>query len=285
MPEEKFNETIRHQRRLFLGARQLMRGAARDQFHSVRPYVYPDPLRAIDHKKTARYGKLMTRTYDAYHQHHLVILCDLGRSLTGTVGTSAKLAFYLSAAANLARHALAARDQVSLCAFRERVCVTVKRARSHDAFLPLWRGHPELAAAEIETDYNLIAPILRQLAPQRALVVLLADVVRPSVQRSLLESLGPSCRQHRFITLGLIDHRFDLGERLAERFAPGNPRTRLAPREAAEWIYSYALDAEFVAFRERMTRLPCGVFVAPEMHWLDMVRRVYELMRSSLGVM
>src|SRR4029079_18914357 len=103
-----------------------------------REYQYPDSIRHIDARKSAKYCQLMTRTYDSLLEHHLILGLDVGRSMYGRMGPSRKLDYYLSACLALAENASQSRDRLSFFAFSQKVHLTVRRSRHMADFRPLF---------------------------------------------------------------------------------------------------------------------------------------------------
>lgn len=276
VPEQEFERAVSQQRTLFQGARLRMRDRSPDQYLTTRKYRYPDSLRQIDHKKSARYGELMTRTYESLRQQHLVIALDLGRAMTGRIGGSDKLAFYLAAAWTLVDVAIRSGDRVSVFAFSRDVSYMVPRSSQLASFAALHRGDPRLTARPVESDYRLVGETIGVLGAQRSLVVLLTDASRPSLQDELLVSLRGVCRKHLTLTLSLVDRANDV-----DQLALTQETLPKGPLGTSQLVYAYWLRESLELFRRRMTQLGGGLVTAPERHWLDMTQRVYRLMRDS----
>lgn len=277
MPEQAFVERLGQQAILTQGTRKMLRGHSADQVHSIRRYQYPDTLRHIDAKKSARYGRLMTRIYDELRTHHLIMALDLGRSLCGTLKLSAKHDYYLSACLMLAQHALAAGDQVSFFSFANTVTYSIRHSRHLASFEPLFTGDPRLQARETDSRFDLLPPLIASLAGQRSIVLVFTDVSSPSGQQSLLETLPPVCQRHLTLAVGLQEHRLGL-ENLLWELQPDH----LSDRDQARLLYAYWLNDRFNLFRRQMARLGGGVVQGSDDTWLSLVTRVYARLRDSL---
>lgn len=278
VPEARFREIVSHQRLLYQGTRLLTRSITSDQYYTSREYRYPDPMKSIDHRKSAKFGTLLTRVYDALHQQHLVILLDLGRGLCGEISGSAKHDYYLSAALALTEHALKAGDQVSLVAFSDRVHISVSRSRTIQAFQPIFRGGEALKAREVATNYSLIDPILSEIAPQRSVVVVLSDCSLPSVQDALSRQLQNACRKHVLLVVGLLSRDYELSEeveRASHREFNNDSYARL--------LYCYWVNEGFDLFAQRLSRAGGGAVSIPEDYWMSVCARLYERLRLSMG--
>lgn len=281
MREEEFRALQTRQRLLFQGNRLRARAQSRDQFHSIREYQYPDPIRDIDQRKSAKYERPMVRVYEAVQQHHLVLALDLGRGMYGEIGRSRKSDFYLSACAALARHAIESQDQVSFIAFSQAQHFHISRARSLEAFGRLFRGDVMFRPREEESNYDILFPLVSRVASQRSIVLILSDVSRPSTQEQLIRSLGPLSLKHFTVVMGLLDKNYDL---LSQVLSYPQGETENAAREELYWrlSYAYKLEEEFRRFSARVADRGAMALQISEEHWLDAATRVYGLMRQSM---
>ena len=277
IPDQDFVEQVANQRLLAQGTRKIMRGQAADQFHSIRRYQFPDNLRHIDGKKSAKYGRLMTRIYDEFRAHHLIIALDLGRSMVGHLKQSAKHDYYLSACLMLAQQAIAAGDQVSFFAFANRLTYAIRSSRHLASFEPLFTGDARLRAQETESRFDLLSPAIASMAGQRSIVLVLTDLTSPSVQQGLLEVLAPICQRHLTLAVGLQDQNLHLNEMVWKL----NP-DRLSDNDQARLFYASWLNDRFQLFRSRVAQLGGGVVQGADDTWLSLVTQVYARMRESL---
>ena len=277
IPDQAFVERVGQQSLLAQGTRRLLRSHSADQLHSIRRYQYPDTLRHIDAKKSAKYARLMTRTYDELRAHHLIMALDLGRSLCGTLKHSAKHEYYLSACLLLAQHALAAGDQVSFFAFANTTTFAIRHSRHLASFEPLFKSDPRLQARETDSRFDLLYPTIVSLAGQRSIVLVLTDVTSPSVQQALLETLPAVCQRHVAIAVGLQEQQLVLDDLLWELNLD-----RLSDSDQARLLYAYWLNDRFRLFRVQMARLGGGVVQGSDDTWLSLVTRVYAWLRDSL---
>ncbi|MBF0491320.1 MAG: DUF58 domain-containing protein [Deltaproteobacteria bacterium] len=274
--DQAFEQILPLQNLLHAGARRRMQSRAAEQFHSLREYQYPDSRRHIDARKSAKLGKLMTRTFDSLHDHHLIVVLDLGRSMLGNIGSSRKMDFYLSAALTLIEHSLAARDRVSFIAFAQKVEFAVYSSRSARDFLPLFEGNFSPSALEQESNFALLNPLLQKISGQRSILLLLTDVFRSSNQDYILKYLAPILPKHLTLSLSLIDEKYDLKQRILS----ANPQN-FDLQSYNRLLYSYSLDESVQLFREKMAVLGAGVVTVPETYWLTSVEKVYRHLRNS----
>ncbi len=275
--EQDFVEHVANQHILTQGSRRILRGRAADQFHSIRRYQYPDSFRHIDARKSAKYGQLMTRTYDEYRAHHLVLALDLGRSMCGHLKASSKHDYYLSACLMLAQHAISAGDEVSFFAFSNTTTFTVRSTRHLAGFEPLFKGDQRLQAQETESRFDLLYPTISSLTGQRSIVLVLTDLTSPSVQQALLEALAPICRRHLAFAVGLQDNRFFLDHLI---WQSDNDHDR--EYDPARLFYAYWLNDRFRLFRHQIASLGGGVVQGSDETWISLVKQVYSRLRDSL---
>ena len=187
---------------------------APDQVRSIRDWRFPDPIRYLDHKKSARYDRPMTRTFDSYHQKHLIIALDLGRALCGSVGKSKKLDYYLSVVVWLAQFAIEQGDKVSVIGFSDTIDLAITRASHMSEFNTLLHDASSIQAKPIESDYHLLPVYLNKIAQGRSIVMLLSDVVRSSIQSSLRPAIPMLARSHLLLVSGLFEKQYSLDDLL-----------------------------------------------------------------------
>jgi uncharacterized protein (DUF58 family) len=273
-----FEQLASGQRLLVQGGRHRTRAQAADQFHSVRPYQFPDPIRHIDQKKTARTGKLMTRVFDSFNQHHLVLALDTGRGALGKVGESSKLDYYLSAALELAQHARRHQDRVSFFSFTRSARHIIRQTRHMESFASLYEGRAGLKATDEESEFGLLLPTVSRLSSQRSILVILTDATRASVQESLAGALAPLCRKHLVVVLGLLDEAYNL-----EQAALSHEAGSLTPETYARYFYSFSVQQSMAAFRMKASALGSATISVSEKDWMTASIRVYDALRASLG--
>ena len=283
LDEQAFQELIQTQKILYQGARRVSRSRAAEQFHSIRKYQYPDPLRHIDPKKSARYSEPMTRVFEAQHNHHLVIALDTGRSMVGTVNGSLKSDYFASAALALAENAIRSRDRVSLFSFAGQMRAEIRGSRSLASFLPLFRSSKEFKPLEEESNYRLLPDAVQRASGSRAIVIVLTDLSKPSVQDALLEALAPVCRKHLTVVVSLTDRDGDLDTRVME-FTQDEVKLRQLDsfKELySELLYSYYNREKLILFRDHFARLGGASLTVNDRDWLTSVEKLYDLLRSS----
>ena len=276
--KERFKAIIAQQKILLTGNRQALRSRTRDQFHSLRPYQYPDPIKDLDAKKSAKYGKPMVRLFESLHQHRVIIALDVGRSTLGTIAGSPMFDYFVSSILSLARNAIHQKDSVSFVAFSSSVHCSIVQARSMRALLPLLRGEESVRPCEQETDYEVLTRFISQHGGSRSIVLVFSDVSRPATQKALLRALSPLCRKHLTVALGVSDAQRSLDYRILEDKTP----SLLTPEAYWELFYSYHLDDSFVKFRSEVAHMGGAALQIPHTYWMGTTDRVYSLLRSSM---
>ena len=277
MPEESFTEMVSSQRILFQGSRLIMRGRTVDQFHSIRKYHYPDSIRHLDHKKTAKFGQLMTRTYESYHSHHMVLALDVGRAMLGQIRGSPKHDYYLSASLALAHAAVEAGDRVSFLAFSQTPHMRITKVRSVRSFQPIHRGDAAIQPREEDSNYAILGKQIAEFSGQRAIVLVLTDLSHPFVQDSLLKCVPTLCRTHLTVVLSLLDRSYDVPtviDSLGQR--------SLRTADFARLLYSYWINQRLELFGRKMSSFGGGALSISEEYWMQSSTKVYSLLRTSV---
>jgi uncharacterized protein (DUF58 family) len=277
--EETFREVVHNQRLLYQGNRLTLRGQAKDQFHSIRRYQYPDSIRSIDAKKTARYQQLMTRVYDSFFSHHLILALDCGRSLCGDLKSGDKYDYYLSACLTLAENALVSRDRISFLAFSQTVHHLIRETRAPNRLLSLLEDRSRLRAYEQETNYGLLVPAVQRLAGSRSMLVILTDFTRPSVQEPLEKILPILCRKHLTVVIGLLDAQFSLNDQIVALQG-----REINLEDYGSLLYTYWLDQRTREFQSRLGSWGGAALMISEKQWLGVVAKLYQRLRQSTGL-
>jgi uncharacterized protein (DUF58 family) len=275
--EEKFQQVVRQQKLLYQGSRRLLRSQAPELFYSIRDYQYPDPMRFYDPRKSAKFQKPMTRTFESYYEHHVILALDIGRSMSGRLGESSKLDFYLSAALHLAASALKSRDRVSFFAFHQEPEFLIRGARNFSSFQGLQSGSLELQPRMKESNYELILPLAQSCSPTRAILILLADTSRASVQKGLVKSLRSLDSKYLSVIASLEDEKYSL----EGSFAEGNSREL---DHVNRVLFQYKLLEERLHFQNQVNQYSSAVVSAHHKEWISVVGRVYETLRNSTKI-
>ncbi|MBF0107063.1 MAG: DUF58 domain-containing protein [Deltaproteobacteria bacterium] len=277
--EQAFRDLVAHQRLFYQGTRNSIRGGLPEQFYSIRPYEYPDPLRYVDAKKTARYQTPMTRTYDAYYQHHVILAMDTGRTSMGFLGRSKKIDFYLAACLMLAQNAQLSHDRVSFVAFSQKPQYVIQEARNFDPFLPVFKGTGFVRPRETESDYNTLVSTLQKVAGQRSIIVILTDASRPSIQQQMLQVLTGLAQKHLVVVITLMDSAF-----LLENSIHMADKKRFTVSGYNKALYAYWVNEGNLKFVQNIARLGGGALFLSDKDWLGAIIRLYDLLRHSVSI-
>jgi uncharacterized protein (DUF58 family) len=182
------------------------------EFDSLREYVRGDDVRSIDWRATARRrdpatggATLVVRTWRPERDRRVVIIVDSGRTSAARVADEPRIDTAFEASLLLAALASRAGDRVDLIVFDRVVRGRVQGAtgeqllgRMVDAMAPI---DPQL----IETDWDAIPTLVRQVTTNRALVVLLTSIDAPGASRGLLSMLPQLTRRHTVVVASVTD--------------------------------------------------------------------------------
>ena len=277
-PDQLFEEEIRNNSSLFVGSRSRSQTHRPEQFFAHRRYRHGDSIRHIDHKKSARYQKLLTKTYDSLQNKQIMIGLDTGRAMAGEIGGSNKLSFYTEAILNLAKNAIQTRDEVSLFTFSSKVQSFVPPTRDLSKLTNMIQHNPNIRVHEEDTQFECMPLAIRQLAKGRSLFILFSDFSRPSVQSFVREQLKIISKKHLCVCVSLIDAKIAINEQILKT----NQEQKIDPGKHAQMIYGYWLENELQNFRHNIATTKAGVITIPEKYWMDMVVRIYMSLRSSV---
>lgn len=182
------------------------------EFDSLREYVRGDDVRSIDWRATARRrdpatggATLVVRTWRPERDRRVVIVVDSGRTSAARIADEPRIDTAFEASLLLAALASRAGDHVDLIVFDRVVRGRVQGAmgaqllgRMVDAMAPI---EPRL----IETDWDAIPTLVRQVTTNRALVVLLTSIDAPGASRGLLSMLPQLTRRHTVVVASVSD--------------------------------------------------------------------------------
>ena len=276
--EQSFQEIVKRQPIFISGSRRKMRGGSPDLYLTSRPYRFPDPIRHIDHKKSAKFNELMTRTFESELNQNIVIAYDCGRSLQGSIEDSYKHDYYLSASMLIIQQALKLNDNISFFSFSNKVTHTVKKAKNINAFNPLFASNATMRPQAVETDLNLIIPTVQRLSPQRSIVFILSDSSKPSIQTELPKVVKQLTQKHVVVMVSLLDNEFNPSDRVLKM-----DQKTMKEDEMGELIYSYWMNHQIDLLRLQINRLGGGLLSIPQREWMTVISRTYHLLRSSLN--
>lgn len=281
MPEREYHLLCSRHPLLYQGIHQLTRHASPDIYLTSRAYQYGDPLRFIDYRKSARFGGVFTKEFESLHEHHLVVVLDIGRAMAGTVNGSPKSEYYRSAAMNVMRLAVRMGDSVSFVAFADSVIHALPRSRTHSHVSAV--GHSaELVVRDVASDFTQLQGVLARVAPQRAIVVILTDAGLPSIQDQVQTFTPRLGRKHLCLVVSMIDSEFDT-ERALIKASKATSTGALGGDEYLELLYRYWVHDSMASVSQSLSRAGAELILIPEEYWLDTCARIYRQLRHSLG--
>jgi uncharacterized protein (DUF58 family) len=190
-----------------LGVKPAPRRGDGMDFDSLRDYQPGDDPRRVDWRATARRGRLVTRQFQHERNHTVLIAVDASRLMAAEVDGRSKLDHAIDAGLALAYAALQAGDRVGLIAFdRELRGFAAPRAQRRQLGVLIDLLRP-LEPRLVEPDYRVVVRTLAARHRQRALVVVLTDVVEAGAA-IFTEPLAVLGRRHRVLLVALRDRLF-----------------------------------------------------------------------------
>lgn len=182
------------------------------EFDSLREYVRGDDVRSIDWRATARRrdpssggATLVVRTWRPERDRRVVIIVDSGRTSAARIADEPRIDTGFESALLLGALATRAGDHVDLLVFDRAVRGRVQGA---DGPTLLARMVGVMAPVEpqlIETDWDAVPGLVRQVTSRPALVVLLTSIDAPGASRELLAMLPQLTRRHTVVVASVAD--------------------------------------------------------------------------------
>ena len=182
------------------------------EFDSLREFVRGDDVRSIDWRATARRrdpssggATLVVRTWRPERDRRVVIIVDSGRTSAARIADEPRIDTSFESSLLLGALASRAGDHVDLLVFDRVVRGRVQGAsgpqllaRMVDAMAPI---EPQL----IETDWDAVPALVRQVTSRHSLVVLLTSIDAPGASRGLLAMLPQLTRRHTVVVASVSD--------------------------------------------------------------------------------
>jgi len=182
------------------------------EFDSLREFVRGDDVRSIDWRATARRrdpssggATLVVRTWRPERDRRVVIVVDSGRTSAARIADEPRIDTSFESSLLLGALATRAGDHVDLLVFDRVVRGRVQGAsgpqllaRMVDVMAPI---EPQL----IETDWDAVPALVRQVTSRHALVVLLTSIDAPGASRGLLAMLPQLTRRHTVVVASVSD--------------------------------------------------------------------------------
>jgi uncharacterized protein (DUF58 family) len=186
--------------------RALTRGEG-TEFDSLREYVLGDDVRSIDWRSSARRSDVVVRTWRPERDRRLILVLDTGRTAAGRVAGVPRLDASMDAALLLAALATRAGDRVDLIAADTVVRARVVGAGRVATLAALADAMAGLDAELVESDADVVAGAVLDIARQRCLVVLFTDLNPTAIEEGLLRRIPALAARHRLMVAATADPR------------------------------------------------------------------------------
>jgi uncharacterized protein (DUF58 family) len=156
-------------------------------FKEIRPYVWGDDLRRLDHKVTARLGKPFLRLYEEEREMNVWIAVDVSRSMQfGLQQTQGEQATRLAAVLSYA--ALLNHDRCGLILFSDQVKAVIPPGKSKIQFIKMM----ELLLGQKpdgQTSLTQLSHFVLGTIKKKSLLFLISDFNVPQSDLNLLTTL------------------------------------------------------------------------------------------------
>jgi uncharacterized protein (DUF58 family) len=178
------------------------------QFSGLRHYFVGDDIKKIAWQSTAKLEQPVIRTFEHEVEQPILVLLDAGRKMSTRINELSKYDQALNAALSLMSVAIDRKDAVGAVVFNNRLVTQVPfgTGAAH------WRKLVEkLGATEVqlvEPDYASVLFQVSRGLKRRTLVVLLTDLIDPSVSEQLLQGLKHFSKHHTLLIGALSDPEF-----------------------------------------------------------------------------
>jgi len=207
-------------------------------FKEIRPYVWGDDLRRLDHKVTARLGKPYLRLYEEEREMNVWIAVDVSRSMQfGLEQTQAQLATRLSAV--LAYAALLNHDRCGLILFSDQVREVIPPAKSKIQFIKMM----ELLLnqkPEGQTSLTQLSHFVLSTIKKKSFLFLISDFNVPENDLGLLQTLD---LRYEFLPIQIeSDHELKMKKKYLIKDLESDFQT-LFKKESNSQIYSFFKQA------------------------------------------
>jgi uncharacterized protein (DUF58 family) len=255
------------------GLHALRRRGEGRAFESLRDYVPGDEFRHIDWKATARRGKPIVREYEVERNQNVFLMVDAGRMMTAEVNGLTKLDYAVNAALLVAHAAVGKGDKVGLMVFADDVLAYLFPRGGRGQILQVLEALYGVRPSLVEPDYGVAFRYLAARRLQRALVIVLTDLVDARASARLLRHVGALVPRHLPLLAAIADPAL-------ERYARGAPVT-------ASTVYRQAVARELLddradALRTITARGGLALDVPPAGLNLSVVNRYLDVKRRGL---
>ncbi|MDX2065205.1 MAG: DUF58 domain-containing protein [Fimbriimonadaceae bacterium] len=186
--------------------RSRLRGTG-TEFESLRDYALGDDYRKIDHKASARRGKLVVRQFETERNQSVFLVIDTGRHMLSEVYGVRKLDHVLDSLLMLCNAAASASDLVGLLVYSDTVrrYIPPRKGRNQVGFV-IEACH-DLVAEPLESDFISAIGYLRTKWKRRSLIVVFSDYEDPDRAGELVTALAPLAHRHIVLVVRVQDGR------------------------------------------------------------------------------
>ena len=216
-PDEELRALLKRVRQIELKTRKAVNAAGMGAYHSrfkgrgmafseSRAYAAGDDPRHVDWNATARRGdELYVKQFVEERELTVLLAVDLSGSMSTGSRARTKRQIAAEAAALLAFSALRNNDKVGLVAFTDRIEILVRPKKGRGHVLRLLREI--LAARPKGKGTNVVAAVetVTHLSKQRAIVVLVSDLILSGALGALERPLRVLARRHDLICVEIED--------------------------------------------------------------------------------
>ncbi|HEY0866735.1 MAG TPA: DUF58 domain-containing protein, partial [Fimbriimonas sp.] len=179
-----------------IGIRRSRARGIGTEFESLREYAEGDDYRKIDHKASARLGKLVVRQYEQERNQSVILCIDVGRHMLAEVDGVRKLDHVLDSILMLANAAVIAGDLVGLLVYADQVRRYIPPKKGRNQVSSVIDAIHDLVAEPVETDPIGAFAYLGLRWRRRSLLVNFTDFDDPDRARDLVAAFGPMARRH-----------------------------------------------------------------------------------------
>jgi len=188
--------------------RSRVRGTG-TEFESLREYTDGDDFRKIDHKASARRGKLIVRNFETERSQAVILVIDTGRHMLSEVEGVRKLDHVLDSLLLLTNAASVAGDMVGLLVVSDTVKRYIPPRKGRSQLGMVIEACHDLVAEPVETDMQAGIAYLGTRWKRRSLIVVFSDYEDADRARQLSSALQGLARRHIVLAVRIQDGKLD----------------------------------------------------------------------------
>jgi uncharacterized protein (DUF58 family) len=210
-PDQTFTrrQAVRFNARAPIGEKvQLDRGQG-GEFLALRDFPQGGDRRAIDWKRSARHGRLLSKEFRTERNHTVALAFDCGRQMVEPWGGAPRIDQALSSGLALAYASLAGGDRVKLFAFDAKVSLDTGVAKGLAAFPALERLTGEVDYSTEATNYTLGLSTLSSQLARRSIVVVFTEFPDATGAELMLSAIGRLASRHVVIFVTFRDQELE----------------------------------------------------------------------------